>query len=89
MLGADPLNLAGILSPGPRLAALAGNRLLVEDGVPAAMLSGGEVRLFGEVDPATEWLMRKALLGTPRRASLAAPRDDRRHRQPGTIGLPS
>jgi hypothetical protein len=26
--GADPLNLAGILTPGPRLAALTGNRLL-------------------------------------------------------------
>ncbi len=65
--GADPLNLAGILTPGSRLPALAGNRLLFEDGVPAAMLSAGEVRLFGEVDPATEWLMRKALVGTMRR----------------------
>ena len=33
--GVDPLNLAGILTPGPRLAALAGNRLLYRDGVPA------------------------------------------------------
>jgi ATP-dependent Lhr-like helicase len=65
--GADPLNLAGILTPGPRLAALAGNRLLVQDGVPAAMLSGGEVRLFAEADPATDWLMRKALVGGMRR----------------------
>src|SRR5579883_1578452 len=71
--GADPLNLAGILTPGPRLAALAGNRLLVQDGVPAAMLSGGEVRLFAEVDPATDWLMRKALLGNMRRHELEAP----------------
>jgi ATP-dependent Lhr-like helicase len=68
--GADPLNLAGILTPGPRLAALAGNRLLVQDGVPAAMLSGGEVRLFAEADPATDWLMRKALLGNMRRHEL-------------------
>ena len=34
--GADPLNLAGILTPGPRLAALTGNRLLYRDGVPTA-----------------------------------------------------
>ena len=68
--GADPLNLAGILTPGARLPALAGNRLLFEDGVPAAMLSAGEVRLFGEVDPATEWLMRKALLGTAQREPI-------------------
>jgi ATP-dependent Lhr-like helicase len=70
--GADPLNLAGILTPGPRLAALAGNRLLFQDGVPAGMLSGGEVKLLTEADPATEWLMRKALLGTTR--SAIAPR---------------
>ena len=42
--GADPLNLAGIVTPGPRLAALAGNRLLYRDGVPVATLSGGEIR---------------------------------------------
>jgi ATP-dependent Lhr-like helicase len=64
--GADPLNLAGILTPGPKLPALAGNRLLFEDGVPAGMLGGGEVKLLVEADPATEWLMRKALIGSPR-----------------------
>ncbi len=31
---ADPLNLIGILTPGPRLASLAGNRLLYKDGLP-------------------------------------------------------
>jgi ATP-dependent Lhr-like helicase len=61
--GADPLNLAGILTPGAKLAALAGNRLLFQDGVPLAMLAAGEIRLLGDVDQATEWLLRKALLG--------------------------
>jgi ATP-dependent Lhr-like helicase len=60
--GVDPLNLAGILTPGPRLAALAGNRLLYRDGVPAASLSGDEVRFFEELDPATEWFARKVLV---------------------------
>jgi ATP-dependent Lhr-like helicase len=60
--GADPLNLVGILTPGPRLAALAGNRLLYRDGVPAATLSGGEIRFFEDLDPATEWFARKALV---------------------------
>ena len=36
--GADPLNLVGILTPGPRLPALAGNRLLYRDGIPTAVL---------------------------------------------------
>jgi ATP-dependent Lhr-like helicase len=86
--GADPLNLAGILTPGPRLPALAGNRLLFQDGVPAGMLSGGEVRLLIEADPATEWLMRKALRGTTREIErmeemglrLDIPRNDQRVR---------
>jgi ATP-dependent Lhr-like helicase len=71
--GADPLNLAGILTPGPRLAALAGNRLLYRDGLPAATLSGGEIRFVESLDAATEWFARKALVrGTGRGASLAA-----------------
>ncbi|MBI2741001.1 MAG: DEAD/DEAH box helicase [Rhodospirillales bacterium] len=71
--GADPLNLAGILTPGPRLAALAGNRLLYRDGVPAATLSGGEIRFVEPLDAATEWFARKALVrGTGRGSSLAA-----------------
>jgi hypothetical protein len=35
--GADPLNLVGILTPGPKLPALAGNRLLYRDGIPTAV----------------------------------------------------
>ena len=69
--GADPLNLAGILTPGPRLAALAGNRLLYRDGVPTATLSGGEIHFVEPLDAATEWFARKALVrGTGRGASL-------------------
>ena len=77
--GVDPLNLAGILTPGPRLAALAGNRLLYRDGVPAATLSGGEIRFVDALDPATEWFARKALVrGTRRVPSMRAETNDRR-----------
>jgi len=41
--GADPLNLAGILTPGRRVACIAANRILLRDGVPIAALEGGEV----------------------------------------------
>ena len=51
----------------PRLVALTGNRLLFHDGLPTAALSGGEIRFFGELDPATEWQARKALLQGPAR----------------------
>jgi ATP-dependent Lhr-like helicase len=60
--GADPLNLVGILTPGPKLAALTGNRLLYRDGLPVALFAGGEVQFLETFDPATEWEARKALL---------------------------
>jgi ATP-dependent Lhr-like helicase len=37
----DPLNLAGILTPGPRIPAQAGNRLLLVDGVPQPLTQSG------------------------------------------------
>ncbi|HEV2546788.1 MAG TPA: DEAD/DEAH box helicase [Stellaceae bacterium] len=60
--GADPLNLAGILTPGPKLAALTGNRLLYREGLPLALLAGGEVKFLETVDAGSEWAVRKALL---------------------------
>jgi ATP-dependent helicase Lhr and Lhr-like helicase len=66
--GADPLNLVGILTPGPRLPALSGNRVLYCDGLPVATLAGGEVR-FMETSPGTpapdekqQWEWKNALL---------------------------
>ncbi len=66
--GADPLNLAGILTPGAKLAALTGNRLLFRDGLPIASLAGGEVQFLATLDAATQWEARKHLLhsATPR-----------------------
>ncbi len=60
--GADPLNLAGILTPGPRLPALTGNRLLFHNGLPVAFLIGGAVQFLATPDAATQWQMRKQLL---------------------------
>jgi ATP-dependent Lhr-like helicase len=39
--GADPLNLIGIVTPGPTVPALASNRVLFRDGVPVAVSEGG------------------------------------------------
>jgi hypothetical protein len=71
--------VAGIHTPGPRLSALAGNRLLYRDGVPAATLSGGEIRFVDALDSATKWFARKALVrGTRRTPSIGTETDDRR-----------
>src|SRR5579859_3101260 len=59
---ADPLNLIGILTPGPRLASLAGNRLLYRDGLPVAMLAAGEVHFMEELPPKEQWEAKTALL---------------------------
>jgi ATP-dependent Lhr-like helicase len=61
--GADPLNLVGALTPGTKLAALTGNRVLYRDGVPIAVLSGGEVEFLEQLGAAAEWQARKTLLG--------------------------
>lgn len=63
--GADPLNLVGIITPGPRLAALTGNRILYRDGVPVASLAGGDVQFHEKLEPRLEWEARKALLRGP------------------------
>jgi ATP-dependent Lhr-like helicase len=71
--GADPLNLVGILTPGPRLAALSGNRLLYRDGVPIALLAAGEVQFLETLDAASEWAAHKALLRSAQPAPSIAP----------------
>jgi ATP-dependent Lhr-like helicase len=60
--GADPLNLVGIITPGARLPALSSNRLLYRDGVPIALLAGGEVRFLEQLEPKEQWEAQNLLL---------------------------
>jgi ATP-dependent Lhr-like helicase len=60
--GADPLNLTGILTPGARLPALTGNRVLYRDGVPVAVLAGGKVQFLVTLDAAAAWDAQNRLL---------------------------
>ena len=59
---ADPLNMLGILVPGPRLSPAASNRLLYRDGVPIAVLETKEMRFLVEMAAADQWQARNALL---------------------------
>ena len=61
---ADPLNLAGIITPGERVLAVPGNRVLYRDGIPVAARIGPETRFFGALGPASEWEAHNALLRT-------------------------
>jgi ATP-dependent Lhr-like helicase len=57
---ADPLNLIGILTPGPRVPATPKNRILFRDGVPIAFREGSETHFLEE--PADErWALTQAL----------------------------
>jgi ATP-dependent Lhr-like helicase len=58
----DPLNLAGVVTPGEKIARLPGNRLLYEGGVPIAVHSGGDVRYLTSLDAAAQWTVKNLLI---------------------------
>ena len=58
---ADPLNLLGIVTPGARLPALAGNRFALRAGAPVALLSAGEVTLLESGSEADRWQLESVL----------------------------
>ena len=60
--------MAGILTPGPKVPALTGNRVLYRDGVPIAWSSGGTIAYADKLDPAVQRGARDALI---RRHALA------------------
>jgi ATP-dependent Lhr-like helicase len=66
---ADPLNLQGILTPGPRIAALTANRILFRSGLPLAALEAGEIRKLSE-DSVSDLQVETALRVGKLRASL-------------------
>ena len=66
---ADPLNLVGVITEGPKLAALPGNRLLYKAGVPLAAWSGKEMRWLAPAAQADAWEIKNRLI----RRGLPAP----------------
>jgi ATP-dependent Lhr-like helicase len=69
---ADPLNLVGIVTPGERLPALSGNRVLFRDGEPIAVWESRQTRFLVDLGPAERWHAQNAL--TRRPFQSAAPR---------------
>jgi ATP-dependent Lhr-like helicase len=63
--GADPLNLAGILTSGDRVRATAGTRIVYRDGVPLAALEGDYIRPLAPIDLAVAPKVATALAGRP------------------------
>jgi ATP-dependent Lhr-like helicase len=64
---ADPLNLIGVLTPGPRLAALTDNRLVYRDGIPVAT----NVEFLTTLDAKNQWEAEKRLVRSAARGLLS------------------
>lgn len=62
---ADPLNLTGILTPGPRIPAYTGNRILYRNGTPVAFKEGKDIRFLTEPEENQQWALRNALVRQP------------------------
>lgn len=65
LAAADPLNLAGILTPGGRVAAVAGHRVLYRGGVPTACAVAGRIEWLGELTGAEQTIARGLLEAVP------------------------
>ena len=81
----DPLNLAGILTPGARVPAVPGNRVVFRDGVPVVWRAGGEA-WFADSLASEELARARAMLawhGAPARHNGARGDGDQR-RTPGS-----
>lgn len=59
---ADPLNLTGIMTPGRRIPAYSGNRILYRDGVPIAMREANEIQFLVEPEADKKWALQNALI---------------------------
>lgn len=74
--GADPLNLVGILVPGTKVPALAGNRVLYRDGVAVGVLIADEIQWLEKIDKEDEGDLKAALImrtpGAPQLRPLRA-----------------
>jgi ATP-dependent Lhr-like helicase len=58
---ADPLNLTGIVTPGKRIAAQAGHRVLYKDGKPIATNQSGEIEIDQNIPANEHWQIKNLL----------------------------
>ncbi len=74
--GADPLNLVGLIVPGTKVPALAGNRVLYRDGVALGVLIADEVQWLEKIASDEESDLKAALImrtpGAPQLKPLRA-----------------
>jgi ATP-dependent Lhr-like helicase len=59
---ADPLNLTGVITPGKRVPAYSGNRILYRDGIPIAIKEAKEIQFLAEPGLEEKWVLQNALI---------------------------
>jgi ATP-dependent Lhr-like helicase len=59
---ADPLNFTGFITPGRRIPAFHGNRILFRNGTPVAYKEGKDVVFTVDFNQETDWKLKKILL---------------------------
>jgi ATP-dependent Lhr-like helicase len=60
----DPLNLVGLLTPGPRVATLPSGRIALRGGIPVAVRDGAGTRMLEDLDLPAQREVEAALLRT-------------------------
>jgi len=70
---ADPLNLVGVITPGEKVPALSGNRVLYRNGVPVAVQAGDDIRFLQAVESKSEWEIRNLLIRRQRPGAVLEP----------------
>jgi ATP-dependent Lhr-like helicase len=58
---ADPVNLSGIITDGPRIPAMHKNSLILQAGRCVAAKVSGRIEFFAEIEPATQMAIRRSL----------------------------
>jgi ATP-dependent helicase Lhr and Lhr-like helicase len=71
LAASDPANLLGTVVPGPKVARVAGARVVWRDGVPLATSIGGEIELLLPAPPGETRAIEAALRQGPTWTSLA------------------
>jgi ATP-dependent Lhr-like helicase len=70
---ADPINLFGVITDGPRIPATHRNALIVRGGRLVASRQAGVAEFFENLDEATQWTMRRAMTLGRKPVDVAAP----------------
>ena len=69
----DPLNLTGVILPGPRVTTSNKNKILFRNGKPLAISKNGQVEYLEEMNQALQWQVQTTLVKKHNPSQVMAP----------------